>query len=115
MTSSCGGSRAWWIATSTSAGRPHPAYGTRRRLSERIAGCRSRIAGLDNSFVAVSTWDTRRPLVPELALIVATAAYGSTFVLVQDALERVTPTGFNLLRFSVAAIVLLPFAVARGW
>jgi drug/metabolite transporter (DMT)-like permease len=60
-------------------------------------------------------WDTRRPLLPELALLTATAAYGSTFVLVQDALERVTPVGFILLRFALGAIVLLPFALARDW
>ena len=62
-----------------------------------------------------AAWETRRPLVPELALISATAAYGATFVLVQDALERVTPVGFILLRFTVGAIVLAPFAFARGW
>jgi drug/metabolite transporter (DMT)-like permease len=54
-------------------------------------------------------------LLPELALIAATAAYGATFVLVQDALERVTPVGFILLRFAIGAVVLLPFALARGW
>lgn len=60
-------------------------------------------------------WETRRPLLPELALIGATIAYGATFVLVQDALERVTPVGFILLRFSVGAAVLVPFALRRGW
>jgi drug/metabolite transporter (DMT)-like permease len=60
-------------------------------------------------------WETRRPLVPELALVSATAAYGATFVLVQDALERVTPVGFILLRFAVGALVLAPFAFARSW
>jgi drug/metabolite transporter (DMT)-like permease len=64
---------------------------------------------------STSTWETRRPLLPELSLIVATAAYGSTFVLVQDALDRVTPVGFILLRFAVGAVVLLPFGIARGW
>ena len=46
---------------------------------------------------SATAWDTRRPLLPELALLAATAAYGSTFVLVQDALEHVTPVGFILL------------------
>jgi drug/metabolite transporter (DMT)-like permease len=64
---------------------------------------------------STSTWETRRPLLPELSLLLATAAYGSTFVLVQDALERVTPVGFILLRFTVGALVLLPFGFARGW
>ena len=36
-------------------------------------------------------------------------------MLVQDALERVTPVGFILLRFAVGALVLAPFALARGW
>ena len=33
------------------------------------------------------TWETARPLVPELALIAATIAYGATFKLVQNALD----------------------------
>jgi drug/metabolite transporter (DMT)-like permease len=61
------------------------------------------------------TWETARPLVPELALIAATISYGATFKLVQDALRDVTPVGFILLRFSMGAVVLLPFAVRNGW
>jgi drug/metabolite transporter (DMT)-like permease len=61
------------------------------------------------------TWETARPLVPELALITATIAYGATFKLVQDALGDVTPVGFILLRFGMGAIVLLPFALRNGW
>jgi len=61
------------------------------------------------------TWETARPLLPELALISATFAYGATFKLVQDALNDVTPVGFILLRFSMGAIVLLPIAVRNGW
>jgi drug/metabolite transporter (DMT)-like permease len=61
------------------------------------------------------TWETARPLVPELALIAATIAYGATFKLVQDALADVTPVGFILLRFGMGAIVLLPFASRNGW
>jgi drug/metabolite transporter (DMT)-like permease len=61
------------------------------------------------------TWETARPLVPELALIAATISYGATFKLVQDALHDVTPVGFILLRFSMGAVVLLPFAIHRGW
>ena len=52
---------------------------------------------------------------PELALITATVAYGATFKIVQNALEDVTPVGFILLRFGVGAIVLIPFALRRGW
>jgi drug/metabolite transporter (DMT)-like permease len=62
-----------------------------------------------------TSWETRRPLVPELALVAATCAYGATFKLVQDALDDVTPVGFILLRFTVGGLVLLPFAIARGW
>jgi drug/metabolite transporter (DMT)-like permease len=61
------------------------------------------------------TWETARPLVPELALIAATISYGATFKLVQDALHDVTPVGFILLRFAMGAIVLLPFAIRSGW
>ena len=61
------------------------------------------------------TWETARPLVPELALIAATISYGATFKLVQDALHDVTPVGFILLRFSMGAVVLLPFAIRSGW
>jgi drug/metabolite transporter (DMT)-like permease len=52
---------------------------------------------------------------PEIALLVATVFYGATFVIVQDALEDVTPTGFILVRFAIAAVVLAPFAWWRGW
>jgi drug/metabolite transporter (DMT)-like permease len=62
-----------------------------------------------------TTWETARPLVPELALIAATIAYGATFKLVQNALEDVTPVGFILLRFGLGALVLLPFAIRNGW
>jgi drug/metabolite transporter (DMT)-like permease len=61
------------------------------------------------------TWETARPLVPELALIAATISYGATFKLVQDALHDVTPVGFILLRFAMGAVVLLPLALRNGW
>lgn len=62
-----------------------------------------------------NAWQTRRPLLPELALIAATIAYGGTFKLVQDALDHLTPAGFILLRFIVGTLALAPFAVRRGW
>ena len=62
-----------------------------------------------------NAWQTRRPLLPELALIAATIAYGGTFVIVQNALEDLTPVGFILLRFSIGTIVLAPFALRRGF
>jgi drug/metabolite transporter (DMT)-like permease len=65
--------------------------------------------------VLPASWETRRPLLPELALIAATISYGATFKIVQDALHDVTPVGFILLRFALGAIVLAPFAFRRGW
>jgi drug/metabolite transporter (DMT)-like permease len=67
------------------------------------------------TFRARATASRPRPLVPELSLIAATVAYGSTFTIVQHALDDVTAVGFILLRFSVGALVLLPFALRRGW
>jgi drug/metabolite transporter (DMT)-like permease len=65
--------------------------------------------------VSGDEWQTRRPLLPELALVAATLAYGGTFKIVQDALDDLTPTGFILLRFIVGTLALLPFALRRGW
>ena len=56
-----------------------------------------------------------RHYLPELALIAATVAYGATFVVVQNALDDVTPVGFILLRFSVGTIALAPVAFRRGF
>jgi drug/metabolite transporter (DMT)-like permease len=64
---------------------------------------------------APAAWETRRPLLPELALLAATISYGSTFKLVQNALLDVTPVGYMLMRFGVAALVLAPFALRNGW
>ena len=65
--------------------------------------------------MSVNAWQTRRPLLPELALVAATIAYGGTFKIVQDALDDLTPTGFILLRFIVGTLALLPFALRTGW
>jgi drug/metabolite transporter (DMT)-like permease len=65
--------------------------------------------------VSAHAWQTRRPLLPELALVAATIAYGGTFKIVQDALEHLTPAGFILLRFIVGTIALAPIAFRRGW
>ena len=64
---------------------------------------------------APAAWETRRPLLPELALLAATITYGSTFKLVQNALLDITPAGYMLMRFGVAALVLAPFALRNGW
>ena len=54
-------------------------------------------------------------MLPEFALIAATVAYGSTFVIVKHALEHVTPVGFILLRFTIGTIALAPLALRRGF
>jgi drug/metabolite transporter (DMT)-like permease len=48
---------------------------------------------------------------PEAALVLAAFLFGSTFVLVQDALDDVTPFGYLVIRFVVGALALAPFAV----
>ncbi len=56
-----------------------------------------------------------RPYLPELALVTAAVLYGSTFVLVQKSLLHVSPSAFNVLRFALASLVLVPFVARRGW
>jgi drug/metabolite transporter (DMT)-like permease len=56
-----------------------------------------------------------RGYLPEIAIAVASFLYGVTFAIVQDALDKTTPTGFNLMRFAVGAAVLAPFALRRAW
>ena len=47
---------------------------------------------------------------PEGALVFAAFLYGSTFVIVQDALDDVTPFGYLVIRFAVGTLALAPFA-----
>jgi len=63
----------------------------------------------------MQTTGLRWRYLPELALIASTIAYGTTFVIIQDALDDATPAGFILLRFAIGAAVLAPFALARGF
>jgi len=49
-----------------------------------------------------------------LALATAAFFFGATFVVVKDAVEDLTPTAFLALRFTVGALVLLPFAPVRS-
>ncbi len=56
-----------------------------------------------------------RAYLPVAAIFVATLCFGSTFVIVQDALDRVTPMGFILLRFGIGALAIAPVAVFVGW
>ena len=53
----------------------------------------------------------QRRFAAEGALVVAAFLFGTTFPLVQDALEDVTPFGYLVLRFTIAVVVLAPFAV----
>lgn len=50
----------------------------------------------------------------ELALIAVAAVWGSTFVLVQDAVERTPPFLFLALRFGVAALAMAAAGAFRG-
>jgi drug/metabolite transporter (DMT)-like permease len=51
-----------------------------------------------------------RRFAAEGALVLAAFFFGVTFVLVQDAIEDVTPSGYVTLRFIIGAAVLAPFA-----
>jgi len=51
-----------------------------------------------------------RRFVAEGALVLAAFFFGVTFVLVQDAIEDVTPAGYITIRFVIGAAVLAPFA-----
>ena len=48
----------------------------------------------------------------EGALVLAAFFFGITFPLVHDALEDITPFAYLLLRFSIAVLALVPFAIA---
>jgi drug/metabolite transporter (DMT)-like permease len=50
------------------------------------------------------------PFAAEGALVLAAFFFGVTFVLVQDAIEDITPTGYITLRFLIGTAALAPFA-----
>jgi drug/metabolite transporter (DMT)-like permease len=52
-----------------------------------------------------------RSVAPHVALVVAAACFGVTFVMVKDAVRDVTPAGFIVLRFTLGAVALSPLAV----
>ncbi len=52
------------------------------------------------------------PFAADLALLLVTAIWGSTFVIVKDALDFLPPNLFNALRFAVAAAIILAWG---GW
>ena len=68
------------------------------RVSPKAFG-KDRRLPITNRWPRVAVIGRLRPYLPELALALAALLYGSTFVLVQDALDDVTPSGFNVLRF----------------
>jgi len=47
----------------------------------------------------------------EAALVLAALLFGTTFVIVQDAIEDITPMSYIALRFTVGTLALAPFAV----
>jgi drug/metabolite transporter (DMT)-like permease len=53
------------------------------------------------------------PRLGDLALVVAAVCFGSTFIVVQDAVGRVEPIPFLTVRFLVAAVALAPLARRR--
>jgi drug/metabolite transporter (DMT)-like permease len=53
---------------------------------------------------------TGHPFAAEGALVLAAFFFGVTFVLVQDAIEDITPTGYITLRFLIGAAALAPIA-----
>lgn len=57
---------------------------------------------------------TRRDTRADLALAGAAFLFGTTFLVVQDAVEEGGAIPFLVARFGIGALVLLPFAVRRG-
>jgi len=49
----------------------------------------------------------------DLLLLAATVVWGTSFVVVKDALATATPLAFVTLRFGIAALILTPFAGLR--
>ena len=63
----------------------------------------------DRDFVATR----RRQLIADAALLLVTLIWGSTFVMVKDAVAHFPVFSFLALRFAFAALALLPFVVLR--
>ena len=49
----------------------------------------------------------KKPLVADLSLLLVTIIWGTTFVLVQNAIDFLEPFSFNSIRFLAAAIILI--------
>lgn len=63
-------------------------------------------SGASNSVLAHDSTGSPRPLQAHLFLILMTLIWGSTFVLVKQALQSVSPLLFNAIRMSLAAVLL---------
>jgi drug/metabolite transporter (DMT)-like permease len=55
-----------------------------------------------------------RRRLPDFALILVTVVWGSTFIVNARTIDREPPILYSTLRFAVAAVLLLPFALRRG-
>ena len=62
----------------------------------------------------VSSPGVRRQLLADSALVAVTFIWGSTFVLVKDIIEQVSPMLFLAMRFALGALVLAAVAVPLG-
>lgn len=51
---------------------------------------------------------------PQMLLVLVTAVWGSTFVVVAQTVTSVSPIHFMALRFSIAALALLPWAIGAS-
>ena len=49
----------------------------------------------------------KKPIVADLSLLLVTIIWGTTFVLVQNAIDFLEPFSFNAIRFLSASILLI--------
>lgn len=56
----------------------------------------------------------KQQTVADLSLLVVTFVWGATFVVVQNAISFLEPLSFNAVRFSLAGLLLLAWAVVRS-
>lgn len=96
---------AWGLQGTDTARKPHTTLSGTRHLD--------RPALISENGEEVSNLP-RHPsrLVADLALLLVTAIWGSTFVIVKDALGSLPPNLFNALRFAAASAIILSFG---GW
>ena len=101
-------SPATWSAPSAPAARPSssrtPRPPSRRSTPSSPADART---------VAMRARLAAHPRAGDAALVVAAICFGSTFLIVQDAVELVEPIPFLAVRFLFGAVVLAPLARRR--